>query len=292
MFITTSRTPSTPIKLLDRSYVQAFSPVRNYIQISSNSRLPIDSGDNLLVDDITIPVTINGTNKSYIGRMTSLDIQGSPTNPTIMGLYTRIFSNSTFPAGTGVVYGNYASVDIGGVFSEAYGGYFGVLSGGDGASGIARLVAIQGVCNIAHNGNTTEAISGDFWVNSSLSSPSVVTKAYGLKARLNLNVGLTIQDLRFMSIGHAIINGGTVEKSYGIKIDSTIDLGTVEKWAIHSLSTSPSLLSGSLQMAEITAPAAPAANTGVVYFDDNGSGKTRMMVRFPTGAAIQLAIQP
>jgi hypothetical protein len=43
---------------------------------------------------------------------------------------------------------------------------------------------------------------------------------------------------------------------------------------------------------EISPPAAPAANGGVLYFDDNGAGKTRLMVRFATGAAQQVAIEP
>lgn len=38
-------------------------------------------------------------------------------------------------------------------------------------------------------------------------------------------------------------------------------------------------------------PAAPAANNGVLYFDSSG-GKVRLMVRFPTGAAQQVAIEP
>lgn len=43
---------------------------------------------------------------------------------------------------------------------------------------------------------------------------------------------------------------------------------------------------------EMAAPAAPAANKGRLYFDDNGSGKTRLMCVFNTGAAQQVAIQP
>jgi hypothetical protein len=45
-------------------------------------------------------------------------------------------------------------------------------------------------------------------------------------------------------------------------------------------------------IAEMTAPAAPPANTARLYADDNGAGKTRLMVRFPTGAVQQLAIEP
>lgn len=40
-----------------------------------------------------------------------------------------------------------------------------------------------------------------------------------------------------------------------------------------------------------TTPANPASDQLILYADDNGSGKTRLMVRFSTGAAIQLAIQ-
>lgn len=50
--------------------------------------------------------------------------------------------------------------------------------------------------------------------------------------------------------------------------------------------------SGGLRLAEVTAPAAPAANTVIIYAQDNGGGKTQLMARFPTGAAQQLAIEP
>lgn len=43
---------------------------------------------------------------------------------------------------------------------------------------------------------------------------------------------------------------------------------------------------------EMTAPAAPAANGVRIYAEDNGSGKTRLMALFATGAAQQLAIEP
>lgn len=43
---------------------------------------------------------------------------------------------------------------------------------------------------------------------------------------------------------------------------------------------------------EMTAPAAPAANKGRIYFEDNGAGKTRLMVIFPSGVAQQIALEP
>jgi hypothetical protein len=53
-----------------------------------------------------------------------------------------------------------------------------------------------------------------------------------------------------------------------------------------------SLLGCALKMQETTAPGTPESNAGILYLDDNGSGKTRLMVRFSSGSAIQLAIQP
>ena len=49
---------------------------------------------------------------------------------------------------------------------------------------------------------------------------------------------------------------------------------------------------GALGFIEQTAPAAPAANGVRIYAEDNGSGKTRLMAIFATGAAQQIAIEP
>ena len=46
------------------------------------------------------------------------------------------------------------------------------------------------------------------------------------------------------------------------------------------------------EMIEMTAPSAPSADTVRIYAEDNGSGKTRLMAVFPTGAAQQIAIEP
>jgi hypothetical protein len=47
-----------------------------------------------------------------------------------------------------------------------------------------------------------------------------------------------------------------------------------------------------VSLIEQTAPAAPATNGVYIYAEDNGSGKTRLMARFATGAAVQIAIEP
>ena len=49
---------------------------------------------------------------------------------------------------------------------------------------------------------------------------------------------------------------------------------------------------GAVNLVEMTAPSAPSANQVVIYAEDNGAGKTRLMARFNTGAAQQIAIEP
>jgi hypothetical protein len=49
---------------------------------------------------------------------------------------------------------------------------------------------------------------------------------------------------------------------------------------------------GAIDMAEQTAPGAPGANTGRLFMVDNGAGKTRLSVIFPSGAAQTIATEP
>lgn len=68
-------------------------------------------------------------------------------------------------------------------------------------------------------------------------------------------------------------------------------LGRAAAGVISVRGTSTSV-GGALNFLEQTAPSAPSANQVVVYAEDNGSGKTRLMARFNTGAAQVLATEP
>ena len=62
-----------------------------------------------------------------------------------------------------------------------------------------------------------------------------------------------------------------------------------------AVTSGPAVLVGSnarVELVEVTAPAAPAANRVRIYAVDNGSGKTQLMALFATGAAQQIAIEP
>jgi hypothetical protein len=69
-------------------------------------------------------------------------------------------------------------------------------------------------------------------------------------------------------------------------VNGNVGIGTT------SPSTRLDIDNGALELAEMTAPGAGAANTVRIYALDNGSGKTQLMAIFNTGAAQQLAIQP
>ena len=47
-----------------------------------------------------------------------------------------------------------------------------------------------------------------------------------------------------------------------------------------------------MEFTEMTAPSAGATNNVRIYAEDNGGGKTQLVVRFPTGAVQQIAIEP
>jgi hypothetical protein len=49
---------------------------------------------------------------------------------------------------------------------------------------------------------------------------------------------------------------------------------------------------GAVQLREMTAPSAPAADRARLWIEDNGSGKTRLMIQFGSGTAQQIAIEP
>jgi hypothetical protein len=59
-----------------------------------------------------------------------------------------------------------------------------------------------------------------------------------------------------------------------------------------ALLNSAATAGSSLEMTEMTAPSAPAANGVRIYAEDDGAGKTRLMALFATGAAQQIAIEP
>lgn len=80
---------------------------------------------------------------------------------------------------------------------------------------------------------------------------------------------------------------GLVRSAAGVVEFNNGTAGTLRDWKARR-----GELTEYLDVVEMTAPAAPAANTARLYVEDNGAGKTRLMVLFPTGAAQVLATEP
>lgn len=69
------------------------------------------------------------------------------------------------------------------------------------------------------------------------------------------------------------------------------DLGFARK-AVSVLGiTNASTGGGALQFTEMTAPTAPATNNCILFSEDSGGGKTRLLVRFPTGSDVVLGTE-
>ncbi len=97
--------------------------------------------------------------------------------------------------------------------------------------------------------------------------------------------------------GHLRVRGDFAELDIGGAYQvQLVNNGTFIPVGGVSLGGSSNFWAGSftdkMTMREISAPSAPASDQAVVYLQDNGAGKTQLMVRFSSGAAQQIAIQP
>jgi hypothetical protein len=90
----------------------------------------------------------------------------------------------------------------------------------------------------------------------------------------------------YLNKGLQFVKNAGVDKTMVITNQGSVGIGTT------SPSTRLDIDAGALELAEMTAPGAGAANTVRIYAVDNGAGKTQLMAIFNTGAAQQLAIQP
>ncbi len=84
----------------------------------------------------------------------------------------------------------------------------------------------------------------------------------------------------------------TLSGAAGLTFDGTTLTGTAVASSTTVVSGTTVTVGTYVAGAEQVAPAAPAANGYRMFAQDNGGGKTQLMVIFASGAAQQLAIQP
>lgn len=134
-----------------------------------------------------------------------------------------------------------------------------------------------------------------------------VLKVSASSGRLDLNA----YDSPHAGAGVYIGNGGTenvhLTANQGLNLSKSHVVGWVDAFNTSAAPTSgftwsasavtkfynPSSGAGAgLEMVEMTAPAAAPANSGRLFLQDNGAGKTQLMIIFASGAAQQIAIEP
>jgi len=88
-----------------------------------------------------------------------------------------------------------------------------------------------------------------------------------------------------------ISGGSTIDRNAGLYISSQTDPGITEAFSIYT-NDGPLRFGDYIELPEITAPLAPAVNTGRLFVRDNGSGKSQLAIRFPSGAIQTIATEP
>ena len=78
----------------------------------------------------------------------------------------------------------------------------------------------------------------------------------------------------------------------GNRVMTSGSLDSVSTSDVHRFHGNQSIVSGYLELNEITEPDAGAADTARLFLKDNGSGKTQLCVRFSSGATQVIATQP
>ena len=90
--------------------------------------------------------------------------------------------------------------------------------------------------------------------------------------------------------------GGTgswrIDSNLFPQANNTFDFGSASSRVKSGYFGTSIVNAGYAEHAEMTAPAAPAANSVRIYAEDDGTGKTRLMALFATGVAQQIAIEP
>mgnify|MGYP007112060975 CR=1 FL=1 len=90
-------------------------------------------------------------------------------------------------------------------------------------------------------------------------------------------------------------NGLFVAVAYqgtGNRVMTSGSLDSVSTSDVHRFHGSQSIVSGYLELNEISEPDAGAADTARLFLQDNGSGKTQLCVRFSSGATQVLSLIP
>ncbi len=125
-------------------------------------------------------------------------------------------------------------------------------------------------------------------------STEIRSFSIGASSRQWATGALAIQrEWAFLAQTYSFVAASVITKAVGAYFQAPIAGANATLTDRYSIETDSNLLMGGfVEGTEQAAPAAPAANGWRLFAQDNGAGKTQLMVIFATGAAQQVAIQP
>ncbi|HQZ81644.1 MAG TPA: hypothetical protein PLR83_00360 [Pyrinomonadaceae bacterium] len=235
---------------------------------------------------------LDGSYQSIFGNKLELITEGAPTGANVTGFDINVSNYNT--TGIDSLYGFAVTANAEWRAEYIYGGFFSAAPGSINADGSPFISGVSSYAGFGHHANTGRTVGFEAALIAAASTVPVVADEV---------IGLNVW-------GHAN-NNSTADKAYGIFIESFTRAGTggwnhvyavhaaadayantPDGWFLHNLSPAPSLLSGELQFAKLAAePANPPAGRFSIYGLDNGAGKLKVMVKFPSGTSQQLAIE-
>lgn len=183
----------------------------------------------------------------------------------------------------------------------------GMISGGGGSSGSTSIGSTIGGsptsgCVLYTDGSGQLAQSSDADTTFILGRCRIDARAADTMYVSHFDMsGATQYALRSGSLGTTTVNSsaGSVyiahanSLTYEFSTSGLVPLTDDSvSWGTSAKRVKNYFMSGYMEISEMTAPAAPAANKCRLFCQDNGAGKTQLMAIFASGAAQQVAIEP
>ena len=216
------------------------------LQVGYGETQSLIAGQGFTGAEFNFPLNLNSISGVLQGQAIALNLTGALTGGAVRAQSIDIFSNGA--SGTGELVGTDVNVDVGGAWTSVYGGRFTALAGNASAT-VGSFYGVQGVALAIHHNSATNAFGGDFAVSSAAGAPNTLTLGAAVNARALIRSGATFTSISGLRVADWQLVG-TAGTSYGIFIDSSIDVGSTARWAFYSTSISPSLFSGVVRVAQ------------------------------------------
>lgn len=255
------------VKLTDRSYTAIGLFNNNPFSIAQSTNRTIPSGG-FAAEILDNSLLSTGSGNFFVGQYNNLAIGGgSITHASIFGNLIAVSNraNGILIGGTDTIEGvdiftNMETPATTGYGVFAYGG-----TGSADALGTGTFTAVSGTAGMHNSGYSVSlnALEGRVFTSGSVpNATSPLTRNLWLHG--TNNSGNILTDWRGISIDSFINTGGTVGTTYAIYIDNTLNgLGSVKNYALYSLSTSPSRLTGDVYISDF--------NKGIILTSPDGT---------------------